>query len=45
MTVDIETAVVDDVTVYYVYVTIADKSQLRTATAGKPRSKTTEPFS
>ena len=42
MTVDIEIAVVDDVTVYYVYVTVADKSQLRTATAGKPRSKTTE---
>ena len=41
--VDIETAVVDDVTVYYVYVTVADKSQLRTATAGNPRSKTTEP--
>ena len=43
MTVDIETAVVDDVTVYYVYVTIADPSQLRTATAGNPRSKTTLP--
>ena len=43
MTVDIETAVVDDVTVYYVYVTVADKSQLRTATAGLPRSKTTAP--
>ena len=41
--VDIETAVVDDVTVYYVYVTVADMSQLRTATAGNPRSKTTEP--
>ncbi|MBQ2951954.1 MAG: phosphodiester glycosidase family protein [Clostridia bacterium] len=43
MTVDIETAVVDDVTVYYVYVTVAHNSQLRTATAGKPRSKTTAP--
>lgn len=43
MTVDIETAIVDDVTVYYIYVTIADKSQLRTATAGNPRSKTTLP--
>lgn len=43
--VDIETAVVDDVTVYYVYVTVADSSQLRTATAGKPRSKTTAPVS
>lgn len=41
--VSIETAVVDDVTVYYVYVTIQDKSQLRTATAGKPKSKTTLP--
>lgn len=29
--------------VYYVYVTIKDASQLRTATAGKPRSKVTEP--
>ena len=43
MKVDIETAIVDDVTVYYVYVAIADKSQLRTATAGNPRSKTTVP--
>jgi len=43
MTVRIETDVVDDVQVYYVYVTIADSSQLRTATAGKPRSKTTAP--
>jgi len=41
--VDIETDVVDEVTVYYVYVTIQDKSQLRTATAGQPRSKTTQP--
>lgn len=41
--VDIETAVVDEVTVYYVYVTAQDKSQLRTATAGNPRSKTTLP--
>lgn len=41
--VSVETAVVDDVTVYYVYVTIQDKSQLRTATAGKPKSKTTLP--
>ena len=39
----IETDVVDDVTVYYVYVTIADASQLRTATAGNPRSKITTP--
>ena len=39
----IETDVVDDVTVYYVYVTIQDPSQLRTATAGNPRSKTTVP--
>ena len=39
--VDVETAVVDDVTVYYIYVSAQDKSQLRTATAGKPRSKTT----
>ena len=45
MTVDIETAVVDDVTVYYVYVTVEHSSQLRTATAGKPRSKTTAPVS
>ena len=41
LTVDIETAIVDEVQVYYVYVTIADESQLRTATAGKPQSKTT----
>lgn len=39
----VETAVVSDVTVYYVYVTTQDKSQLRTATAGNPRSKTTVP--
>ena len=43
MRVDIEIAVVDDVTGYYVYVAVADNSQLRTATAGKPRSKTTAP--
>ncbi len=43
MQVDIETAVVDDVTVYYIDVTIQHKSQLRTATAGNPRSKTTAP--
>lgn len=43
MTVRIEKDMVDDVQVYYVYVTIADSSQLRTATAGKPRSKTTAP--
>lgn len=43
LSVRIETAVVDEVTVYYVYVTIQDPSQLRTATAGKPRSKTTAP--
>lgn len=41
----IETATVDEVTVYYVYVTIQDKSQLRTATAGNPKSKTTLPVS
>ncbi len=41
LTVDVETAEVDGVTVYYIYVTVADKSQIRTATAGKPRSKTT----
>lgn len=39
----IEEDIVDDVTVYYVYVTIQDPSQLRTATAGNPRSKTTAP--
>lgn len=39
--VDIETDVVDDVKVYYIYVSVQDKSQFRTATAGKPRSKTT----
>lgn len=43
LSVRIETAVADEVTVYYVYVTIQDPSQLRTATAGKPRSKTTAP--
>lgn len=43
LSVRIETAVVDEVPVYYVYVTIQDPSQLRTATAGKPRSKTTAP--
>lgn len=41
--VDVETAVVDEVTVYYVYVTTQDATQLRTATAGNPRSKTTLP--
>lgn len=39
----IEETIVDEVTVYYVYVTIQDPSQLRTATAGNPRSKTTAP--
>lgn len=39
----IETGEYEGVTVYYVYVTIADPSQLRTATAGAPRSKTTVP--
>ena len=39
----IETGTVDEVTVYYIYVTITDKSQLRTATAGKPQSKTVAP--
>lgn len=43
MTVRIEKEIVDEVQVYYVYVTIADRSQLRTATAGKPRSKTVAP--
>lgn len=43
MKVDIEITVVDDVTVYYIYVSVSDGSQLRTATAGKPRSKTTAP--
>ena len=43
--VDIETAVVDEVMVYYIYVTTQDKTQLRTATAGKPKSKTTAPVS
>ena len=43
LSVRIETAVADEVTVYYVYVTIQDPSQLRTVTAGKPRSKTTAP--
>lgn len=42
LTVDIEITEVDGITVYYIYVTVLDKSQLRTATAGKPRSKTTE---
>lgn len=41
--VDIETALVENVQVYYVYVTIQDKSQLRTATAGSVKSKTTAP--
>ena len=39
----IEKAVVDEVQVYYIYVTIADPSQLRTATAGRPQSKTVAP--
>lgn len=39
----IEKDAVDEVTVYYIYVTITDKSQLRTATAGKPQSKTVAP--
>lgn len=43
MTVKIEKGELDGVTVYYVYVTIQDPSQLRTATAGNPRSKTTMP--
>lgn len=43
LTVRIEKEMVDGVQVYYVYVTIADASQLRTATAGKPQSKTTVP--
>lgn len=43
MAVRIEMGELEGVTVYYVYVTIADPSQLRTATAGNPRSKTTLP--
>ncbi len=43
LSVRIETETVDGVTVYYVYVTTRDGSQLRTATAGNPRSKTTVP--
>lgn len=39
----IEMGELEGVTVYYVYVTIQDPSQLRTATAGNPRSKTTVP--
>ncbi len=41
--VDIETAEVDGVPVYYIHVITRDKSQLRTATAGKPRAKATAP--
>ena len=43
MKVWIELGEAEGVTVYYVYVTIQDPSQLRTATAGNPRSKTTLP--
>ncbi len=43
MKVWIEMGELEGVTVYYVYVTIQDASQLRTATAGNPRSKTTLP--
>ncbi len=43
LAVRIEKDVVDEVQVYYVYVTIQDPTQLRTATAGNPRSKTTVP--
>ncbi|MBQ8200324.1 MAG: phosphodiester glycosidase family protein [Clostridia bacterium] len=43
MQVRIETSSVENVQVYYIYVTITDKSQLRTATAGKPQSKTVAP--
>lgn len=43
LSVRIETGTADEVTVYYVYVTIQDASQLRTGTAGNPRSKTTLP--
>ena len=39
----VEKETVEGVQVYYVYVTIADRTQLRTATAGKPKSKTTAP--
>ncbi len=37
--VDIETEVVEGATVYFVYVMVKDASQLRTATAGAPKSK------
>ncbi len=43
MSVRIETDVHEEIQVYYVYVTISDKSQLRTATAGNPRSKARAP--
>ncbi len=43
LSVRIETDMVDGVKVYYVYVSIRDGSQLRTATAGNPRSKLTVP--
>ncbi len=40
MSVRVETDTYEGVQVYYVYVTVADSSQLRTATAGNPRAKT-----
>ncbi len=43
MSVRIEKDTFEGVQLYYVYVTISDKSQLRTATAGNPRSKTRAP--
>ena len=43
MKVWIETGEREGVKVYFVYVTIQDASQFRTATAGSPRSKTTAP--
>ena len=41
MSVRIEKDFVHDTNVYYVYVTITDPSQLRTAVAGQPKGKTT----
>ena len=41
MTVRIEKDFLQDTNVYYVYVTITDPSQLRTAVAGQPKGKTT----
>ncbi len=41
--VTVEKEMVDGVQVYYVYVVITDPTQLRTATAGNPRSKAVAP--